>query len=202
MGFPHLWTIIHFIAVAGNKQGPWVDRKSPIIGINFGSVPNPTMKVSTITQQCQETELSQEARSLWALSGIVQNISCLLSFSFLLARIIIWMKGSKIYWLWPCSLSYFDHPMAERNCTSECQSHHGNEIVLILAVTTLSPGRQYYYFSAECNFSVVLALKKENRGHFIFGMAGVYLFAYPVHACPFQHSLHHTDIFPPCSTTS
>lgn len=58
-------------------------------------------------------------QEVWVLSGIVRNISCLLSFSFLLARMIIWMKGSKIYRLRPCTLSHFDHPMAERKCTSE-----------------------------------------------------------------------------------
>lgn len=93
--------------------------------------------------------------------------------------------------------------MAERNCTSEVPvTSWERNCARFSCHDSVSPGRQYYYFSAERSLSVVLSFKKENRGDFIFGVAGVYLLASPVRVCPFQHSLPHTDIFPPRSTAS
>lgn len=173
MGFPYLWTIIHFTAVAGNQQWSWAGRNPPRVGRGFGSVPTPQWKRNNAAAAGDET-LSGGTTALSTLRQSAEHLLPSRFFSLLLARAIARMKGSQIYWLWPCTLSYFDHPMAERNCTSEVPvTSWERNCARFSCHDSVSPGRQYYYFSAECSLSVVLSFKKENRGDFIFGVAGV-----------------------------
>lgn len=125
MGFPHLWTITHSVAAAGNKQWSWVDRKPPKMGINFGSVPKPTMKVSTITAAAGDETLRRQK----VFEHFRQSVGhlCLLPFSFLPARIITWIKGSKIYWLWPCNfIIFWSSSGTQRNSEVPVTSWEGN----------------------------------------------------------------------------
>lgn len=138
VGFPHLWTITHFVAVIlswqkasqnGNKF--WTSSKA-----HYESQHNNTAAAG------EEENLSGGKKSL-STSGMAWNITCLLPFSFPLARITTWMKGSKIHWLWPWNFIIFWSSSGRGTVPQKCQSHHGRETVLLLAVAALSPGRQH-----------------------------------------------------------